>query len=246
MQHYGELVAMDRSIGRLRQRLRELDLADNTIVWFSSDNGGLPGIQPETVGGLRGNKGSLYEGGLRVPGIIEWPARIKPRVTDYPAVVMDIFPTIAQIVGLPESTMLQPQDGLSLVDVMDGAEKPRDRPIPFQCFGNTAVVDNQYKLLELGKQKKHFELYDLSIDPQEENNLYQSMPQLAAQMTEKLRQLQASIAASYAGKDYAAGKLIPGDPAPRSWTEVKDYRPYFEAWSKRPEYKSRLQMKVNP
>ncbi|MEM7010186.1 MAG: sulfatase-like hydrolase/transferase, partial [Verrucomicrobiota bacterium] len=67
MHHYGELVAMDRSIGTLRKGLRDLGIADNTLFLFCSDNGGLPKIEPETVGGLRGNKGSVYEGGIRVP-----------------------------------------------------------------------------------------------------------------------------------------------------------------------------------
>lgn len=62
---------MDRSVGTLRGALRELNIADTTLVWFNSDNGGLSGITPDTVGGLRGNKGSVFEGGLRVPGIIE-------------------------------------------------------------------------------------------------------------------------------------------------------------------------------
>lgn len=241
--HYGELAAMDRSIGTLRRRLRELEIAENTIVWFCSDNGGLPKIQPETVGGLRGHKGSMYEGGLRVPGIIEWPARIQPRVTDFPAVVMDIFPTIVEAVDLPHSTMLQPQDGRSLIDVMDRPISRRDQPIPFQCFGNTVLLDNNMKLLHVGKQRKQYELYDLSEDPQEQKNLYQTRPKLARQMTESLIELQRSIADSFAGKDYPEGTLIPGDPAPRLWTEVDAYRSYFDQWRKRPEYASRLKEK---
>ena len=241
--HYGELVAMDRSIGRLRKGLRDLSVADNTLVWFCSDNGGLPKIVPETVGGLRGNKGSMYEGGLRVPGIIEWPARVKPRVTNYSAVVMDIFPTIAEIVGLPGSSMLQPQDGVSLVDVLNGAELERTKPIPFQCFGNTSVVDKQFKLIEFGKKRKRFELYDLARDPKEQHNLYATKPKLAAELTNKLRSIQDSIAASYAGKDYAQGRLLPGDPTPRFWMDVREYESYFAEWRKRPEYESRLRRK---
>ncbi len=112
--HYGELVAMDRSIGTLRAKLREFGIADNTLVVFCSDNGGLPGIKPDTVGGLRGYKGSVYEGGLRVPGIIEWPAVVEPRVTNYPACTMDLFPTIADIVDLPDEVFVNPLDGISL------------------------------------------------------------------------------------------------------------------------------------
>ena len=71
--HYGELVSMDQSIGDFRKGLRDMKIEDNTLIWFNSDNGGLTGFGKETVGGLRGYKGEIYEGGLRVPCIIEWP-----------------------------------------------------------------------------------------------------------------------------------------------------------------------------
>ena len=239
---YGELVAMDRSVGTLRKRLRELKIEENTLIWFCSDNGGLPRIKPDTVGGLRGNKSTMYEGGLRVPGIIEWPAKIKPRVTEFPAVVMDIFPTLAAIVDLPADTMLQPQDGVSLLSVLNGMDGKRDQPIPFQCFGNTVLLDNNYKLLHVGPKKgeKNYELYDLSTDSKEEHNLYDSNPEVAKRMTESLVALKQSIATSYAGQDYLEGKLLPGDPAPRSWADIDQYRPFFNEWKTRPEYKSWL------
>lgn len=136
----------------MRQGLRELDIADNTLVWFCSDNGGLPKITPETVGGLRGFKGTLCEGGLRVPAIIEWPAGIKrARVTEFTAVTMDIFSTLADIVGLPKSVMLQPQDGMSLRALFTERMARREKPIPFSCFGNTALIDNNYKLLHMAE-----------------------------------------------------------------------------------------------
>ena len=112
--HYGELVAFDRSLGLLRKSLRELELEKNTILWYCSDNGGLRNISPSTVGGLRGFKTTIWEGGLRVPAIIEWPKVIKPKVTQFPASTMDIFPTIADILGLPDSDLLNPIDGISL------------------------------------------------------------------------------------------------------------------------------------
>ena len=114
-EHYGELVAMDRSIGTLRKGLREMGVAQNTLVWFMSDNGGLPRLDPPTTGGLRSFKGSMYEGGLRVPAIIEWPNGIsKVRITKHPAGAVDIFPTIAEVAGLEKSDLLKPQDGMSL------------------------------------------------------------------------------------------------------------------------------------
>ena len=249
--HYGELVAMDRSIGALRKGLRDLKIADNTLFWFCSDNGGLPKITPATVGGLRGFKGSLYEGGLRVPAIIEWPAGIdKPRATKFPSCTMDIFPTIAQVVGLPDSVLLQPQDGISLKGLLTRELGERQKPIPFSCFGNTALLDNNYKLLHVGKQRdkgpKNFELYDLANDPRETTNLMRKKPAVAKRMQAAMKVWQQSMAASFAGQDYPEGKINAGEPEPRFWTTVKGYEPYFDAWRNRPEYRSRLQNVKKP
>lgn len=244
--HYGELVAMDRSIGTLRQGLRNLSIADNTLVWFCSDNGGLPKITPETVGGLRGFKGSLYEGGLRVPAIVEWPSHItNPRITEFTAVTMDIFPTIAAIVGLPDSVRLQPQDGVSLLQLFTEEKARREKPIPFSCLGNTALLDNNYKLIRLGKKQpaRQYELYDLANDPKEETNLYSQQPELADRMRAAMEAWISSMNASVAGKNYAEGRLLPGDPEPRFWTDVEAYRPYFDSRKVRPEYESRLKAK---
>ncbi|NQV26434.1 MAG: sulfatase-like hydrolase/transferase [Rhodopirellula sp.] len=242
---HGELVAMDRSIGTLRKGLRDLQIADNTLVWFTSDNGGLPKITPSTVGDLRGFKGSLYEGGLRVPAIVEWPAHItKPRITEFPAVAMDIFPTVAEIVGLPDSTMLKPQDGISLKGLFTENWLKREQPISFSCFGNSALLDNNFKLLWNGSgQKKSFELYDLTADPQESKNLYESHPEVAARMTALLELRNRSIENSLAGKDYPEGRVNDGEPEPRFWMTVEAYHPYFAEWRKRPEYASRLKAK---
>jgi arylsulfatase A-like enzyme len=240
--HYGELVAMDRSIGRLRAGLRDLQIADNTLVWYCSDNGGLPKIKPTTVGDLRGFKGSLYEGGLRVPAVIEWPAGIEPRVTKFPAVSMDIFPTIAELLDLPDSVLLKPQDGASLVSVFQADSGPRKQPIPFACFGNAALIDNDLKLLHLAKQDR-YELYDLAADIGETTNLMEDRPDDARRLRRAMKDWLASRDRSVEGLDYPAGRLLPGDPEPRFWMDVEAYRPWFDEWRQRPEYKSRLSKK---
>jgi arylsulfatase A-like enzyme len=73
--YYGEITAMDRAFGKLRQELRTLGIREDTLLWYCSDNGGLPDVG---VTGGRGNKGQIYEGGLRVPALLEWPARVAP------------------------------------------------------------------------------------------------------------------------------------------------------------------------
>lgn len=243
--HYGELVAMDRSMGTLRAGLRELGIADQTLLWFCSDNGGLGKIKPDTVGGLRGFKGSLYEGGLRVPALIEWPSAIRPRVTKFPAVTMDIVPTIAEIVGLPSDNFIQPQDGISLVPLFEQDPPRRSKVIPFSCLGNLAVIDNDMKLIHLGKKSPTtaFELYDLANDPQERVNLINTQAATAERMLAAFEAWQSSLQASVQGLDYPEKRVLPENPQPRFWMEVPEYRPFFSKWRERPEYRARLRKK---
>ncbi len=239
--HYGELVAMDRSLGALRQALRDLDIADNTLLVFCSDNGGLPGIQPETVGGLRGNKASVYEGGLRVPGVIEWPAAIRPRVTNYPASTLDLFPTVADVLGLPDNVFVQPVDGVSLKPLFTAELAERAKPIPFRFGRKAALVDNRHKLLTNDLSHGSFQLYDLETDPQETRDLSASQPERFATMKAALLAWNDSVEASFAGKDYPEGRVTPPDPKSRPWYETPGYQPYLMQWKDRWEFRSYLQ-----
>jgi arylsulfatase A-like enzyme len=239
--HYGELVAMDRSVGTLRQALRRLGIADNTLLVFCSDNGGLPGITPETVGGLRGNKGTVYEGGLRVPGIIEWPAVIQPRVTDFPACTMDLFPTVADVLGLPDNVFVRPLDGISLKPLFSTSLSERDNPIPFRYGARAALVDNRYKLLTNDLSKGEFQLYDLQADPAETRDIGGEQPERLARMKQQLLAWNESVDASFAGRDYPEGRLVPPDPEPRSWYETPAYASYLPQWRNRWEFKPYLE-----
>jgi len=229
--HYGELVAMDRSIGTLRKGLRDLDIAENTIVWYCSDNGGLPKIRPETVGGLRGFKGSVFEGGLRVPCVIEWPAVIsQPRVTALPAATLDIFPTIAEIVGLPESVLLVPNDGISIRAVFDKNVSLRDKPIPFRHTGRAAWIDNDYKLLTTAVGKEAFQLYDLSQDPKETTDLFAQNPDIANRLVKDFKAWNESVELSVSGMDFPEGRILPGEPESRDWTTSPEYQSFIREW----------------
>jgi arylsulfatase A-like enzyme len=236
--HHGELVAMDRSIGALRAGLRRLGIADNTLLWFCSDNGGLPEIRPGTVGELRGFKGSLYEGGLRVPGIVEWPAVItKPRVTSYPAGTFDIFPTIAEITGLPATALLAPVDGLSIRPLFTADIQERPKPMGFRHTRRAALIGNRYKVFAPNINQPKFEVYDLQMDPREEKDLSSSQPELAARLSKELLAWNESVQASVAGRDYAEGRLLPGDQTTRPWASSPDYQPHLAELQKRPEYR---------
>jgi arylsulfatase A-like enzyme len=241
--HYGELAAFDRSVGVLRKGLRDLGVADNTIVWFCSDNGGLPKLNPDTVGGLRGYKGSVWEGGLRVPGIIEWPSKIKPRVTNYPAVTMDIFPTIADILGLDESVLLKPIDGISLVPLFDNECGKRKKPIPFRFRGKGALIDNEYKLIATNIENDAFELYDLKNDPAESKDISKDQPEIFKKMKSAFKKWSRQVDRSVAGKDYPEGKVRADEPQSHFWRDDERYKPYFDEWKKRPEYAEWLNKK---
>lgn len=230
--HYGELVAMDRSIGTLRQGLKDLAIADNTLFWFCGDNGGLGKIKPETVGGLRGLKNSVYEGGLRVPGIIEWPAAIKAaRITKYPSCTTDIYPTLADVLELPKSASPLPQDGISLKRLLTEDLRSRNKPLGFRHTGRTAFIDNNYKLLK-AKPNGNWELYDLDKDQNETNDLIKTHPEIATKLKATWAKWNTSIEASIAGTDYPEGKVIPPDPGPKSWKTSKEYAPYLKLLAK--------------
>ncbi|MCA9056912.1 MAG: sulfatase-like hydrolase/transferase [Planctomycetaceae bacterium] len=127
-----EITAMDRAMGQLRTGLRELGIADNTLLWYCSDNGAIP---EGSTGGLRGKKGQIYEGGLRVPCLIEWPARIQsPRHSSLNAGTVDIYPTLVEIAGAAPDH--QPVlDGQSLLPLFDHDVAQRDRPLGFWDAG---------------------------------------------------------------------------------------------------------------
>ncbi len=231
---YGEIIALDRSIGDLREGLADAGIAEDTLIWYCSDNGGLAEFGPETMGGLRGSKNTMYEGGLRVPGIIHWPAKIKEgRVTDSIAGTVDIFPTIAEIVELPSDSILKPYDGISLVSLINGRETKRKKALPFRHDGRGVLVENRYKLLY---QKNKYELYDLNSDPEESVNLIESNPKVAARMKADYEAWDKSVEASLAGKDYESGVVDPDQPERRYWHTDPAYAPFLEELMKRPEY----------
>ena len=237
--HYGELVAFDRSLGVLRKTLKDLGLENNTILWYCSDNGGLRNILPSTVGGLRGSKTTIWEGGLRVPAVIEWPQVIKPRITHYPASTMDIFPTIADILDLPETDLLKPVDGISLKPIFKNDIKNRDKKIPFRYKDQGALVDNNFKLVATSIQKKEFELYDLENDSDETTNLAAQNPMIFNQMKKDFLKWGKSIDSSLDGIDYPEGKVLK-NPERHFWMNDERYEPYLEEWLNRPEYRDRI------
>jgi len=206
--YYGCITALDEQMGRLRSKLRELGISDNTMIWFCSDNGpegkdGKSGRTRGSAGPFRGRKRSLLEGGVRVPGLLEWPARIKTgRVTEIPCSTSDYFPTIMDILGLKLKGRPEPIDGISLMSLIEGKMTERPVPIAFESRNQLSLTDNCYKIYSSDGGKTYM-LFDLLNDPGENNNLAAEKPEKLRAMKKKLEIWQDSCKKSLAGKDYS-------------------------------------------
>ncbi len=120
---------MDRAFGKLRSSLNDLGVKDNTVLWYCSDNGAIQKIGD--TGGFRGWKGMIYEGGLLVPAIMEWPAKIsKARISMSRCNTVDIYPTLLEIAGIKVSHS-HPLDGISLLPLIEGEERQRSKAMGF-------------------------------------------------------------------------------------------------------------------
>lgn len=199
--YYGCVTALDRAVGKLRATLRDQGVADNTFVAFCSDNGpegkdGAPGRQGE----FRGRKRSLYEGGVRVPSIIEWPAGIKAGATSgVTSCTVDYFPTIMDIVGfeMPDKREL---DGVSLLPLIKGEMQERPKPLGFHIKGVAAWHDGNWKAVRANK--RDWELFDLSADSGEKNDLAGEHADKLQDMVAAWTKWKASVDASDNGGDY--------------------------------------------
>ena len=244
--HYGELVAFDNSLGDFRKGLKDLGISNNTILWFNSDNGGLgkkQNISPSTVGGLKGQKGDIWEGGIRVPSIIEWPSVIKSRISTYPSSTMDIFPTIVDILNLPDSTMLMPLDGESLFPLFNSKLGKRKNKIPFRYLDKGALIDNNFKLVVTSIKKNNFELYDLLNDPKESLNISSSYPIVFQEMKDEFIEWNKSVNESINGNDY--NEEFINEDGREWWPSDKRYKPFLNDLIKRPEYTEYIKRRAN-
>jgi len=197
-QHYFACMSeVDHQLGRLRAALRGWGVAEDTILWFCSDNGpeGKAGKAPGSAGGLRGRKRDLYEGGVRVPGLLEWPRRFpEPQVVTAPCSTLDYLPTMLGALGLPQPADL---DGVDLLPLLDGRTAVRGRPIGFESGRQSAWSEDRYKLLRHEPRGKpaRLELYDLAADPGEDHDLAGEMPERVAAMDAALLEWRAGAAA---------------------------------------------------
>ncbi len=211
------LEAVDISVGRVVAKIDELGLSENTLIIFTSDNGGLPSYSQ--LAPLRGCKGSLLEGGIRVPAVMRWTGTIAPGShSDVPFSSVDYLPTFAALAGA-ELPVTQPVDGMDISPLLygrplDGGDRPIFWHYPLYLSGGTgfeAQLPNgkgyvwrgvpttsmrrgDYKLIEFHADNR-VELYNLKQDPSELRNLAASQPERASRMHAELNAWQAAVGA---------------------------------------------------
>jgi len=207
--HYAAMHhSLDENVGRVLSKLDERGIADNTIVIFTSDNGGfVNNYKGQRVTGnkpLRSGKGSLYEGGVRVPLIVHWPGVTQPgRVCKEPVITTDFYPTIRDIVGAPGNEQHNRQlEGLSLMPLLKDADASLDRDA--LCFHYphyypttspvSAIRAGDWKLLQY-YEDGHVELYNLANDLGETTDLSKEMPDQAARLLRRLSEWRDSVGA---------------------------------------------------
>jgi len=196
---------VDRNVARIVAKLAELGLGDDTILVFTSDNGGTPRVTPP----LRGAKGELFEGGIRVPLAVSWPGRIGPGSSDVPVATIDLYPTLLELCGAarPAGVTL---DGTSLAGLLLRGERPAPRRLfwHFPCYVGratpaSAVRDGDWKLVESFEDGGRAALFDLRVDPGEERDLAAEEPRRAESLLAALQAWQAETQAA-----------MPADPNP--------------------------------
>lgn len=185
---------MDRGVGRVLDKLDELKLADNTVVIFTSDNGGLAtgAVTPTTNLPLRAGKGWMYEGGIRVATVVRWPGVAAAGSTcATPILSIDYFPTLLEAAGKAPAERGS-IDGVSIVPLLRGRSIPeRTLYWDYPHYGNqgglpaSAVREGKWKLIEW-REDGALELYDLEADPGEKHNLAQTQAEVAARLAGKL------------------------------------------------------------
>lgn len=209
---WGEISGLDQAVGNLRGELRKLGIADNTIVWFTSDNGGITPASQDPTG-----RGKMTVG-CRTQCLLEWPARVKPQTTNVVCGHIDFYPTLLDIVGVKVPNQA-PLDGVSLVPLLDGKLTERPRPIGFMLWNGKGGfdkadfvketqgvwIDGKYKLIvnpEAANAKGPGGLFDIYGDPAEKSNLADKEPERVQKMQQALDEWRKSVRASFDGKDF--------------------------------------------
>jgi arylsulfatase B len=192
------LSSLDNGVGALLQAIRSNGLEDNTIVVFISDNGGPTGELTSSNKPLRGGKGQLWEGGIRVPFLLQWKGQFRGgRVMDEPVISLDLVPTIAAAAGISLPSSL-PFDGVDLLPVLRGGKQLGQRNLFWRYGSNIALRRGDWKLIrqaERGQRSAEFALFNLRQDPGETSNRLAEQSALASELQAELQRLNAQMVA---------------------------------------------------
>jgi len=219
IEHHANVTQLDAAFGRVMAALDELKLSDDTFVVFTSDNGpegdGIKAPGRGSTGGLRGRKRAVYEGGIRVPGIVRWPGHVPAgKTNDVPVIGSDWFATCCRIadVPLPKDRVI---DGGDILPAWDGKPIVRQRPLYWRCDiapgdMKTALRIGDWKIVADEPLTK-FELYDIVRDPREQHDLAASEPAKLAELKAELVKLNTEIEAEGPTwwKGYGKKKPVP-------------------------------------
>lgn len=206
------ITALDDAVGKITEALESEKLSENTLIIFSSDNGGPNPGKLSNNGPLRAGKGTIYEGGVRVVAFATWPAKIKPgSAIQAPIHIADWYPTLLAVTGAPAEQKL-PVDGKDILPVLTGTATASDREIILNTTPTGgAIRSGDWKLVIKGKEAA--ELYNLASDPSEKKNL-------ATENTKKVKDLKARYDTLTAGAvPPKSGPKPPGFKSPAIWGE---------------------------
>jgi len=203
------ITELDTQVGRIVAALKQKNMLDNTLIMFSSDNGGATsalfatgarspeereesgGVElgaktPASNGNLRGGKGSLHEGGVRVPAIFYWPGKLAPRIVDEPLDMVDVMPTVLALAGAKGSAD-HPFDGKDIwTTLAAGQPSPHDDIlINVEAFRG-AIRKGNWKLVKIALLPGRTELFDLSKDPGEQHNVAGQFPEVVSDLSARL------------------------------------------------------------
>jgi len=192
----GMVECLDNSVGRMMNKLKEMGIADNTVIILTGDNGG---DYDKTTGGLRDFKGFSHEGGVREPLIVKWPGKTNPGSTcDVPVIGTDFYPTMLEMAGLPPKPE-EHVDGISIVPLLTGKSNDLGRknlywhyPHYHRTAPYGAIRSGDWKLIEFFEEGR-LELYELKSDPRETTNLAQQQPEKAQELLTQLKAWRKSV-----------------------------------------------------
>ncbi|MGJ8653778.1 MAG: sulfatase-like hydrolase/transferase [Opitutaceae bacterium] len=194
--YMGNITQLDHALGMVMDALDAQGVSDNTFLFFTSDNGPVPSYGG-TSGGLRGNKRSEYEGGIRVPGLVRWPGHIEPGTTSHvPVIGTDVFTTVLDLAGIEVPTD-RTIDGANMLPALAG--KPIERKLPMFWRTHVSKPDERVAM-RIGDWKlvgdetmTKFQLYNIPKDMYEKNDLAAEMPEKTEEMKKIILDLWAGI-----------------------------------------------------